>query len=209
MVLQRARDDFRGTRRTAVHDRDNRQARPLLRLRIGVLMRGAGGTTAGLDDRLARIEEQIRHGHALIEQTAGILAEIENQRLHALLEQRVHRLRNFTGRALADRIERDVADVIVQHHRDLDRPDVNRGARELELDRIIDAQPPNGQLRRRTRRPAQLLHRLILFPPFRGAAVQLDNAVTRLNAGTLGRRIGQRRDDGDPAVAHVDLNAEA
>ena len=86
---------------------------------------------------------------------------------------------------------------------------MNRRARELVCDRLIDAGAPDGQLRCRSGRPAQLLHCLILLPPFRRAPIQLDDAVAGLDAGTLGRRVRQRRDDGDPAIAHIDLDAES
>ena len=86
---------------------------------------------------------------------------------------------------------------------------MNRGARHLELDRLFDAGSADRQLRRGRRGPAQFFDCLILFPTFGRPAVQHDDAVARLNAGALGRRIGQRRDDGDPAIAHLDLDAEA
>ena len=211
VILQRAGDDLRRARRPAVDDDDDGQARPLLWVFIIELVRGARCAPARRHNFLAGIEEEVRHRHTLVEEAAGVVAQIEDERLHPLLAQRVDRLRHFPGRVLAHRRQGDVSDAIVEHQRDarIDRPDVNRGARELIGDRLVDPAPSDQQLRRRPGRPAQFLDRLILLPPFRRTAVELDDAVARLHAGALGRRIGQRRDDGDPAVAHVDLNAEA
>src|SRR5512146_2715762 len=96
---------------------------------------------------------------------------------------------DFIRRSLADRTERDIAHAIVQHHGDLDRANVNLGPRELERDRLLDADPADLELHRRARRAAQLIDRLVLLPAFRGAPVERDDFIPGLHAGPLGRGV--------------------
>jgi len=86
---------------------------------------------------------------------------------------------------------------------------VDRGAGHLEDERLIHADPAHLQLGRRARLAAQLFHRLVVLPALGRAAVERDDLVARLNTGPLGRRLRQGRDHGDPAVAHIDLDAQA
>src|SRR5216117_1818638 len=92
-----------------------------------------------------------------------VAAEIEDERLHPLLEQGVDRLADVPGRALANWAERDVPDAVVEHHRDpwIDRADVNIRPSEFVRDRLVDAGAPDLELRICSRRSPQRFHRRV------------------------------------------------
>src|SRR5206468_10685428 len=63
---------------------------------------GRGGRTAPrLHDLLSGVEEQLAHGDALVEQASGVAPQIEHQRLHPLLDQAAHGVRELLGGRLA------------------------------------------------------------------------------------------------------------
>ena len=190
VILQRACDDFSGTRGAPVRQDDHRQVRPRLRLRVAICAGRIGRPAAGLYHLLARVEKQVADRHPLIEQSARIAAQVQHERLHPLLGERAHGIRQLLRRGLTDGCEQDVADLVVQHHRDLDRTDVDRRARQLEGDRLVHADPAHLQLHRAPRLAAQLLHGLIVLPTLGRPPVQRDDLVTRLDAGAFRRRLG-------------------
>ena len=92
--------------------------------------------------------------------------------------------------------------------RRVDRPVVDLRARQLELDRLRHAAPPDREHHLGAGRPAQARHRLLGGVALGRLAVDVDDLVAGLDAGPFGRRLRQRGHDRDPAVAHVDLDAE-
>ena len=82
-------------------------------------------------------------------------------------------------------------------------------ARHLEGNRLLHAHAPDLELDARAGRATQLAHCLVVLPPFGRAPIQHDDAVPGQHAGALGGHIRQGRHDRDPAVAHVDLDAQA
>src|ERR1051326_1445163 len=82
VVLERARDDLRGARAAAVHEHDHREVGPRPRLVREVLLLLVLEATVGVDDQ-ARVEEQVRDLHRLGEETARIVAQVEDETLEA------------------------------------------------------------------------------------------------------------------------------
>src|SRR6266513_741501 len=208
VILERAGDDLRRARGPAVHQDDDGEAGPWLGLGVPIRAGGVGVTAALRHDLLAGIQEQLAHGDSLIQQAARIAAQVEEERLHALLEQTVDGLAELRRRLLAHGREQDVADLVVEHGRDLHRADVDHGAGELERERLLDAYAVHPELHRRSRLAPQLLHGLILLPALGRVTVQRHDLIARLDAGALRRRVRQGRHDGDPAVADLDLDSE-
>src|SRR5216117_2763742 len=195
VILQRAGDDLGCARRAPVGEHHHREVRPRLWLRVAVRFGRGGRTVPRLHDLLSRVEEQLAHGDALVEQASGVAPQIEHQRLHPLLDQAAHGVRELLGGRLAHRREQDVTDPVVEHHRDLDRADVDRGAGELEGEQPLDPDPAHLELHRAAGLAAQLLHGLIVLPAFGRATVQGDDLIARLNPRPLRGRVGERRHD--------------
>src|SRR2546426_910609 len=94
----------------------------------------------------------------------------------------LHDLLSRVEEQLAHGHAQDVTHPVVEHHRDLDRADVDRGAGELEGERPLDPDPAHLELHRAAGLAAQLLHGLIVLPAF-GRATEgwkNDQAVKQL-----------------------------
>ena len=137
----------------------------------------------------------------------GFDAEVEDERSHAGLGQRVDRTCDLLLGRVAEDIQVHVADAVRQQDgaadgaavdllpNERDRP---AGARPLGDDR--DGRPRNA-----AQRGARLLHR----PACGGLAGHLDDPIAGLNAGALGRRSREGRHHDDPAIPDIDLDADA
>ena len=86
-------------------------------------------------DRLAAAEEQFGDVESLIEDAARIAAEIEDDSLRALVQQPIDVRAQLGRRVLAELLQRDVGDLVVEHERVRHGGDVNLRARERVLDR--------------------------------------------------------------------------
>src|SRR2546422_1118209 len=63
----------------------------LFRSRVAVRFGRGGRTAPGLHDLLSRVEEQLAHGNALVEQAAGVAPQIERSEEHTSeLQSRLH-----------------------------------------------------------------------------------------------------------------------
>ena len=144
MVLQCAGDDLRGARRAIVHQRDDRQLWPRLARLVVELLGGPPCTAAGRNDLLLRVEEEIGDLDALIEQSAGVHPQVQDERLHALGLHRADLGLQLVGGRLGHGIERDVSDAAVEHRARRHRADMDLGPGEGILDRIGDAGPADG-----------------------------------------------------------------
>ncbi len=77
VVLQRAGDDLGGRGRAAVDQHDDRLALRQI-ARAGVVALGLLGVAAAGRDDLAAVEEGVRHRDRLVEQAAGVVAQVED-----------------------------------------------------------------------------------------------------------------------------------
>src|SRR3954468_23680789 len=138
VILKRAGDNFGRGGRVLVRENDEgsgRQGRIATRhVRLCLAV-----PCADRRDLLTVLEEQIADREALIEDTAGIAAEVEHNPADVLLLQSAHGILNFLRGGLVEAIERDVADPIaVRPERDrvAHRGHMNDRAREMNLDGI-------------------------------------------------------------------------
>src|SRR5690606_10690158 len=82
-------------------------------------------------------------------------------------------------------------------------------ALELEIKRLVEALPGDGQADARAGTPAHALHRLLQALRIDWHAVHRQDRVPAPDAGTLRRRAVDRGDDLELAVAGRDLDADA
>jgi hypothetical protein len=199
--------DFRRRGGAAVDQHHDRQAGHQVAL-AGVVALGLVLVPASGRHDLALVEEGVGHGDCLVEQAAGVVAQVEHQTLQLVAGLRLDLGDGLfeAGRGLlAEAGDPDVADVAVQaraHRLDLDdRPgqgDVERlgvGALDGELDVGVD-------------RPAHALHRLGQSETEHCLAVQVGDVVAGLDAGGGGRGVVEGRHHLDQPVLHGDFDAE-
>src|SRR5687767_13863784 len=85
---------------------------------------------------------------------------------------------------------------------------MKRPSGQRERDRRKRARPLDLQREARSRLPAERLHRFLQSPSLRAAAIDLDDAISGLDACPLRGTSRGRRDYYDPSVPHVDLYAD-
>ncbi len=209
MVLQRPRQNLGGACRRAVDEQRHRQIGPTLLLLVVIELGHGERTAAETHDLLTRVEKEIGHAHAFVEQSAGIAAQIDHQRLHPRLGERIDRVTQLERRLLAEDRQCDVPHPAVEQQRVLHRMNENVPTRERVFDRCRDAGTLNGEPDDGPRCAAKKIPRVLDREPAHSLAIDLDDSIAGLNAGGQRRSTGQRRDDRDPAVAHVDLRADA
>ena len=162
-----------------------------------------------IEDILAWVEEEIGGLDSLVSEAARIGAQVEQQRLHPLPGQARDLLLQLPGAVLAHHRQRQVSDAVGQQQSLRDRALMDPLTGEAMADGRLHALAAHRQVDRRADRAAQRLHRPLHRPVGRGDAVHLDELIPGADAGPLAGRAGHGRDDGDPAVPGVDLEADA
>ena len=102
VILQRAGDDLRRARRKAVDQHGDREASARLRRAVGERARRIRACGRACSRSLARIEKEIGHRDALIEQSARVAAQIEDRAIHPDPTQRIDRTPQIGRRLLAE-----------------------------------------------------------------------------------------------------------
>src|SRR5215471_2763065 len=206
-VLQRPRDDLGGRRAALVDEHHHWQGRIRL-LRVGreahVLVPHAA---FGVDDQLAVLDELFGDLDGRRQEAARIVAQIEEQRLHAVLRGLVERRRHVTGRLLLELPELHVGDAAAEIGR-AHRLHPDLLARDVEILRLGPALPHDGDRHLRAGLAAHALDRVGQLHVLRDETVDLHDAVARLQAGPVGGRALDRGHDGEDIVAQRDLDAE-
>ena len=183
VVLERAGDDLAGARRGAV-DQDHDRVVGLGAVARRALLLAALGAADGGDDRAA-LQELVGDLRRLLEQAAGVAAQVEHQALErASFLQLGERLVQLVARARLELLEADVADARLERAV-LDRLDADLLARELEGARALPAvgavaMHPDRDLGARL--AAQALHRVVERHVERRLVVDLDDAIEPLEA---------------------------
>ncbi len=213
IVLERARNDLRRAGAAAVHERDQWHPRPgLLRAVAEGLIRGRGAA-ARRDDRLSRIEEQLRHGHSLFQRAACIAAQIQDDRSRAARAQRVYHASQITRRISAERRQLHVTDAVREtsatNGAHFDRATGERQNRMLAGESRSAALTVQRQPHRAAGRTAQRGLDLLDAETERRLPVDRDDWIAGPDAGAVGGTTRHRSDHGDDAVANVDLEANA
>ena len=211
VVLEGTGDDLGSRGRTAVDQNDHRLALGEVAGAGVVALRLVGVAAAGRDD-LAVLEEGVGDRDRLIEQTAGVVAQIEDEALQLVgrdvLEDLVDRIAQAVEGLfveLGDAQITDVAALFTRAH----RLDADRVADDLDLQRLGGALAADGQRDRRIDRAAHLVDRLVQAEALHLIAVEMGDEVAGAHAGAGGRGLVDRGDDLDEAVLHGDLDAEA
>ena len=116
MILQRSRDDLRRAGAVAIHQHHHGPG-VLGIFRAAIVLVGVGDPAARVHDHVAARQEPVRDADCLIERTAGVVAQIEDQALHALRFELLQRLADFMIGRLGEIPELDVAGLGVDHKR--------------------------------------------------------------------------------------------
>src|SRR5579862_1763403 len=169
------------------------------------------GVAAARRNDLAALEESVRDRDRLVEETAGIVAEVEDVALHLVLAEvgldlLDRRLEAIEG-LLVEGGYADIADLAFLMR--LHRLDGDLGTDQLDVEGLVDAFPLEGQRDRRIDAAAHLLDRLVEGHALHLLAVEGGVHVTGENARLGGGRVVDRRDHLDDAFLHGDLDAEA
>ena len=165
---------------------------------------------AGGDD-LAAIEERVRHHDGLVEQPAGVVAQVDDEARELVGADIRGQLVDAAAQALVGLLVelRDAQNADVAFDPGAHRTDLDHLAGELDLERLLGLLALDLERHRRIDRAAHLVDGLVEVEPLNLLAVDLGDDVVGEDARPRGRRIVDRRDDLDEAVLHRDLDAEA
>jgi hypothetical protein len=140
---------------------------------------------------LPALEEHVARRHRLLEDAARVAAQVEDHALGPLGLERLDRLRDLLGRALAEPLRHHVAHRVVEDERVRHRGDVDHRARQVRLDGRRDAGALERHRHARARRADERVRHLLRAPAARRLRVDLHDAVALLHPGALGGRVGE------------------
>ncbi|MGY4570613.1 hypothetical protein ACVWY5_003683 [Bradyrhizobium sp. USDA 3256] len=171
----------------------------------------SSGLRAAGRDHLAALHQGRGHRDRLVEQAAGIVAEVDDVAgelvLRDLLLDIADRLAQPFGGLLVERADPDIADVaaldVILH-----RTDADDLARNRDLDRLVGVLADDLQPDRAVGRALHLVDGLVERHALDLVIVDRGDHVARHDAGARGRRVVDRRHHLDEAVLHGDLDAE-
>ena len=95
----------------------------------------------GIDDQLVGRQEFVGDADCLVEETAGIAPQVEDQSLHTLCLEVVQGGDELVVRGDGELGEFDVADAVGQHEGRFEAFDRNGAARHFDLDWFCDSLP--------------------------------------------------------------------
>ena len=157
------------------------------------------------------MQEFVGNKNRLVEVSARIAPQIEEQLIHPLGLEAQQRLRQFRMRRAGKLAEFDVSDAVGQHEGGLDALDRHGAAHHLDLDRIGNAVAVQGQLHAAVTRAAQTADDLLLGNLLSGheGVVDAHDAVTGSHAGLVARPRGDDVDHRHGIGQHVEDHANA
>ena len=209
VVLQRARDDFRGRGRAAVDQHHDGHAGHQITL-LGIEIAFLAFFAAADGNHLAAVEEGIRDFHRRVQYAARVVAEVDDNAAQSITQVRADR-GDFFAEVVAGVVgkgtDADVANILIQnagaHAGHLD--DV---AGDADDDRLRLAFARDGQFDVGTRLAAHLAHGFGQGHALDRGVVDFDDQVACLDAGTLCRGVVDRRDHAHQAILHLHFDAE-
>ena len=208
MILQRAADDLRRARAVAVHQRDHRHVRVLARLCREIILIGVGHAAARVDDHVSAWKESIGDANGLVQRSAGVLPEIEDQPLHAVAAQFLQRVAQFAIRGFRELIELHVPRFLVDHERRLNGRDVHFITHDIHVDQAVVTAALDADIDQRPFWPFELLDCLIRRPPLHIEVAHLGQDVAAAESLLIGGRPLEERHHGDVAVDGLDGDPE-
>ena len=157
MILQRTRDDLRCGRRAAIDQDDDRQALGNI-ARFGVeALAFVRPTRSGRND-LALVQKRIGNPHRLVQQTAGIVPQVQNdafQLAGGFLLKAINRPFHAGRSLFAEGSDPDIGDVVAFHPRP-DRPNLDNVPRDGDVEWFAPF-PPYRELQIATHLATHLL----------------------------------------------------
>ena len=209
MVLQRAGHDLAGAGALAVREHDEGVvllgAHAYRHLRLPQLVAIADGRHDG-----PALHEAVGDLYGLIEQAAGVVAEVEDQAVERtpLAPKVVEGDLDLIVRRVLEVADADEADAVreelVVHASDLDV-----GARQRELPGRLPALADDVKVHLALGGSAQEVHGVLKGHIDRAVEVDLDDPIPGLDARICRRRIRDWIDDDEVPVLHADDDAEA
>ena len=146
-------------------------------LRVGALGLGdvvglvAAGAAAGEDHHLALLQEQVRDREGLVEQAAGVVADVEDHRGGPALHELLHRLLELAlavgslagpaGGGLVEVLQAHVAHALAGHEGVGHGVQGDGVADDRELEGLVVALAHDGDAHGRALGAAQALHRVV------------------------------------------------
>ena len=209
MILQRARDDLRGAGAVAVDQHDDRQRRHRGRFRREVVLVRVPGAAARVDDHVAARQEAVRDADRLIHLAARVVAQVEDQPLHAAALEPLERRSEIAIGDFGEVAQLDVAGALVDHERALDGRDADLVPFDGQLDQLVEAAALDRHVDRGALRALQLRDRLVAGPALGALAGDLGDGVAAADAAAERRRPFEHGADEDVAVDRLDGDAEA
>ena len=140
VVLQRSGQNFAGGGAEFVDQ--HRQGQLLDRaVSVAHFVRAVVAPVFGIDDQLVGRQEFVGDADCLVEETAGIAPQVEDQSLHTLCLEVVQGGDELVVRGDGELGEFDVADAVGQHEGRFEAFDRNGAARHFDLDWFCDSLP--------------------------------------------------------------------
>ena len=218
VVLKTGRENFRRGGRRLVDEDHHREVGELPVLLGGVFL-GRRVPALGTDDH-ALVHEEVGNFDRRGEKPAGVVAEIDDQRLHPFGFQLGERFFQLVGRRLDEAGDPHVADLaivveheiplivglarIAQHARRIDL-----GAGHLECFKLVDPLVLHGELDIGARPTGEDLDGLVRSEPLGALPIDIQDEVARHDPGVISRGADHRRDHAEPLAVGVELDLNA
>ncbi len=209
MILQRARNDFRGRRGAGVDQHHDGLAFGDVAA-LGVIALRIFGMTATSGNHFAAGQKIVRDLDRLIQKAAGIVAQIDDVALDAgadLLLQLAHRLLQARRGLFVEARQPDVTDIAFAPPRV--GVHLHHGALQGHVERLLLAFAQNGEGNFRAFRSAHLVDGVVERQARDGGAVDSGDAVAGFDAGLgRGRAVDRRNHFDQPFfLRHFDADA--
>ena len=174
---------------------------------MGLEIRGRHGAPLGGDDHGAARQEKARHADRLVEQSAAVALQIEDQRPG--LTQFAVRLPEFGHRGLSEAVHLDVAHAVRDPIGRIDRVERNPVAHEREAQPLRNAVAHDLQRDLRAGLAAQVLRHVGAREAHGLRRVDTHDAVVGPHSGAFGRASGDGVHHDDRVAQHVELHADS
>ena len=164
-------------------------------------------TALGVDDELAVFHELLSHLDRRGEETTGVVAEVEDERLHAVLGELLQGRVDVVGRLLLELPQPDVLDAVAEVVRP-HRLHADLLPHDLEVLRLGPALADDADDDLAARPAPHALHGVGELHVLGHEAVDLHDPVGGMEASPMGGRALDGRHDRQHVVAQRDLDAE-